>query len=260
MKVDRSTRILSLITIIAITILTISFLWRETSVLTFDCKVDHEKIGDYFSSLEAICFIATLFFAVWQLSESRKARLNSTAPLLVPLQKTMEWIYANEDLILAKRSEFPPDKYFFVQKRVSSNIIDGDIEVKNLSNNVATNIESEWIFDRLKVGDIIKTRHNIPSNKELVNKDQTSVYRASAIEPTKNTSIPAPTFYFLMWSHLDSDIPYGSNDESEVPELYLNINYRDIEKVKRQVRYKVQVTASYVSVLVNFWEIPPDSK
>jgi len=71
-------------TCISSMMLVVCFLWNEIENWSIERVIDDGKIANFFTSLEAIIVVATLYFVVEQLNETAKSRKGSIRPDLLP--------------------------------------------------------------------------------------------------------------------------------------------------------------------------------
>ncbi|MDQ6479792.1 hypothetical protein [Dyadobacter sp. LHD-138] len=229
-------KIIGGITLMFATILCFLFLLGEWPYFKFLGAVDDQKISNFFTSLEAMCFIATLFFASWQLEEARLARIASHKPNLRPSEYVFTWKNLTPGEIELTYLMKEADRGYYVSKTIRENTF----ELKNSGTNVANDIKCEWNYDTTLVSEIIKKEHETELTIDNYKENKESSF--AIIEPGETVNALLCRYYLLMWSGEKSFLNFTLGNRPVYPPLSLNISFSDITGNRYSEKYLASVS------------------
>lgn len=222
---------LLLILVIALLFLIVLFSLGEGETFVWWGAINDGKVANFFTAVEAVCVVATLIFAVWQLEETRVSRINASKPNLRPAQTEIQWSTYRLGEIELITSGLEPRGYF-----VSRHVEKQTIVVKNIGSNVANDIEFKWVYKSAEVINVLKADYRAA---HISNTEYNSSFSAAVLEPGKDVSIPLSSLYFLMWSNPEERL--NRIYRSKFPDMILEISCRDIAENVHKTRFSVRV-------------------
>jgi hypothetical protein len=184
--------VVPLVTLLAILILTISFIQGEREYLKWGELVDDGKIANYFTSLEAIFVATTLFYIGRQLSEARITRLKSYEPVLLPIQTKLLWREVNVAAFDWTNS-VNEEIHFTIDK-----VLIGSPELRNIGNGIATNVNIAWEYDSNLV--LEKILYLYDEGRTLWNSEGVKQSEQNVVLIEEQIVVSVPYYYLLMWS------------------------------------------------------------
>lgn len=228
--------ILILFTIFTL-ILTFSFFRGEH--IDFNCKINDEKIGNFFTALGSVAAIISIYFLYKQLGEIQDARRASQQSDIYP--SFTQFIVKDEYNFSAfAENEKPVLRIYRNEPTHLEQTIRPYIELHNIGFGAAKNISLKWDYNK---NEIIKLIKDVYYYNENTTKEKEEI---DFVQADGKFNIKIPSFYLiccgeqLNQSYLDTIEPI---DEKPKPKIQLEINYQDTQNNHYNKIFDISVEA-----------------
>ncbi len=226
-------------TCISSMVLVVCFLWNEIENWSTEREIDDGKIANFFTSLEAIIIVATLYFVVEQLNETAKSRKGSIRPDLLPMQTKLQMREVNAAMMVWPRQIDEATQFaigiFFTDR----------LEIRNLGAGIAKKVKVSWQYDTETVTRKLK-EYNEVGTRSIWNSRVDENSETEFILTNSNYLGYVPTYYLLMWSDSQAWTRVIFQEEEEKVPLYLRIQCTDVEGNEYINRFAVDVSLTQV--------------
>jgi hypothetical protein len=219
-------------------LVTILFIWNELGHLSFHEKINHDKVGSYFTTIAAIV-TATAFLLIVQQTELMKmANTNLVKPNLFIEDINYSLVqpegfgdtYLGNVLVSLAVLEDPHD-------------LSALIKLLNIGQGIAFKVSSKWEYDQKEVLKITQGLYDDSSN--VFN---TRSFQLDYLKVGQERKIIMPPYRYI--NLFGNKLLYKSNYEGEhwvirdgityeIPKLKLKVSYKDVHGVSYEDWFKV---------------------
>jgi hypothetical protein len=239
----QTTYILIIFTIVLIII----FFWGEIESLSFEQKIDDDKVGNFFTSFGGVVVAISLYYFYEQLKEMKSVNqpdLNISSAIL-NVTEEIGVIYNKKTLKFRQ----------ILDNKVSD--LNSYFQLHNTGLGTCKNISIKWIYDLKKIKEILQDNYeNFPI---FITESQ----YLSFLESNGKVQIEIPEFYFYCCA---PEFNFNEKNHSELakkliqgedlqPKLNVEVKYYDIKNVEIIKNFKVEVQAVNNTIKVKFKHI-----
>lgn len=224
--------------------LTILFFWGELGNLSFEQKIDDDKIGNFFTSFGGVVVAISLYYFYEQLKEMKSVNqpdLNISSAIF-NVTEGIGVLYNKKNLKFRQ----------ILDNKVSD--LNSYFQLHNTGLGTCKNISIKWIYDLEKIKEILQDNYeNFPI---FITESQ----HLSFLESNGKFQIDIPEFYFYCCA---PEFNFNEKNHSELakklikgedlqPKLNVEIKYYDIKNDEIIKNFKVEVQAVNSTIKTKF--------
>lgn len=131
---DKSQKLVFRLLVASIALLTISFIWKEWETLSFNQKINSEKVAAFFSAVGVLVTATTLFLLYRQIQEQIEDRKAASRPDLYP---------ENQFFAISRKDSLPQ-----LSREGKTDPENGMISLHNIGLASAKEITLNWFFQK----------------------------------------------------------------------------------------------------------------
>ena len=237
---------LAIVFIVFAIMLAVVFFWEECNEFSLSSKVNHEKIGNYFTSIGAVAAAISIYFLFRQIKASDDARKATYQPDLYP----------GPGEFRVKDGSFPAMKgqqgdQVFVSRIENNTELLPYIEISNIGLGAAKHIEIKWVFNYKEISDLVKNRYLYLEDRDLDNEN------IDFLKANQKTEIKVPYSYLSCCGKAINptfvEYLYARSSIVPKPRLDMVISYQSIGDDTCKKYYNVEVVAYDDKVTLKFY-------